>query len=153
MDTNIQIISRLIELAKNELTYSEYPRPHKQEYIFIANALNAAVREVEIEFERAFREAVSHYKQSLANNNGRGWFHEPEKLVYLDMSRNQLLWAIYGHELKDIVFNEEMGESAYLDLINQIDRTVLMTEEERRVHLEECNSLALKILEEIRLEG
>lgn len=151
---NLKIISRLVELSKNELHYSQMPQPYNKEYIFLANHLNAAIVNLEYEFQDAFRYAVGKYKQSLGESTtGFGWFHEPEKLIYIRMQINQLKYAIYGAEFAhDLIFKEELGSGAYKDLIEQIDRTVLMTPEEKKSYEEEINKIGMEVIKELLAE-
>ncbi len=152
---NLKIVERLLEIVKNELDYSHFPKPFKQEYMFLSNVLSDAKRKRENEFNEAFKEIVGQYKQTLAKE-GYGWFRAPEKLCWLRVYINQLDYAIYGgkdhYDQKELFFNEKLKEGAYLDFINQIDRTALMTSEELKIHNEECNRIGLEILNEILAE-
>lgn len=157
-DSNLNIIKRLLELGRNQMDgYTLFPRPYKEEQIWLANILSDSLRRKEADFAEVFRTAVGHYKSSLKEGKGYGWFHGAEKLVWAKMQINQLMYAIYGDErftatMQDLRFNEELGKDAYRDLICQIDRTVLMTPEELERHNEECNRMAMEILDEIKKE-
>jgi len=152
-NSNLKIVSRLLELAKNPIDYSVFPKEYKEENIFLANVLNDSVKKLEWEFAECFKRIVGNYKESLSLNKGFGWFHRPEEIVWIRMQINQLLYAIYGERfVHEIKFNKELGDEAYLDLINQIDRTVLMTPEEVEKLNEEIGRLSKEILDEILQE-
>lgn len=135
------------------MDYSLQPKSFKEEYIFLANVLNEALRRYEVDFSETFQKAVGNYKSTLAQGKGYGWFHAPENLVWKNTRINQLKYAIYGDTFVHIItFNKQLGKEAYKDLIEQIDRTVLMTPEELEVYRKECNDLAAEILEELKNE-
>ena len=154
-NSNINIVSRLLELSKNKLDYSVLPKPYKEEHIFLANILNHALVNLEREFNDKFKIAVMSYKETLSGKgrfkkSKHGYFYNHENLLYINMQINQLKYAIYGdrfvHELK---WNEHLGQKAYKDLIEQIDRTVLMEPDELRKHNKNVNKIANEILQEI----
>lgn len=151
---NLKIVQRLVEICKNELQYDVYPKPFKEEHIFLSNELNYALVAREREFNETFKQCVGKYKSTLEKNKKYGWFNSPENLIWKYMYINQLKYIIYGERYsdKDLVFREELKEMAYLDLINQIDRTALMTEKELKEHQEKCNAMAMEILEELLKE-
>jgi len=152
-NSNLKIVSRLLELSKNQIDYSEFPKECRKEHIYLANVLNDSVKKLEWEFAECFKRAVGNYKQTLAKGKKFGWFHKPEELVYIKMQINQLLYAIYGERfIHEIKFKPELKNEAYLDLINQIDRTVLMTSKELKKHNEEINKMAKEIMDEILRE-
>ena len=139
---NLSIVGRLLELAKNPLEYTVYPKECRQEYIFLSNTLQYAKVNIEREFNEAFKMSVGRYKQSLEKDKGYGWFHAPEKLVWLQMQINQLDYAIYGERfIREIRFNESLGKDAYRDLICQIDRTALMNEQELKEHQKQIEKI------------
>jgi len=148
---NLKIVQRLLELAKNELEYSTYPKPFKEEHIFLPNVLNSALKDLENEFSEKFKRCVGAYKSTLKEQKkGYGWFHSPENLIYINMKINQLKWVVYGDRfVREIRFNEELGNKAYKDLIDQIDCTVLMSETKRKAHAKKCNEMAIRIVNEI----
>ena len=153
MSDNLQIIQRLLEIGKNPLVISLVPKDFKEEHIFLANILNYALTNMEREFNENFKKAVAQYKGSLKEEKGYGWFHNPENLVYENMYINQLKYIIYGERfVSTIKFKEELGKKAYLDLINQIDRTALMTPAQLKKHNAACNRIANDILKEILAE-
>lgn len=153
-DSNLHIVKRLAELAKNPLDYSVYPKPFRQEHIFLANWLNDALRQEEREFAEKFQRAVGKYKSTLSEGKGYGWFHNDENLCWSFMTIQQLKYVIYGEKftLRQIKFNKALGNLAYKDLIEQIDRTALMTDEELKAHNEECNRIAEEVMMEILAE-
>ncbi len=152
MESNLHIVQRLLELAKNQIEYNVYPKHYKEEHIFLSNMLSDSLRKHEDEFARKFQEAVGQYKGSLRDKT-YGWFHSPEKLVWLNMEINQLKYAIYGERfVHELNFNEDLGNDAYRDFICQINRTVLMTPEELKIHNDEVNKLSMEILQEILAE-
>ncbi len=156
-NTNIQIVQRLLELSKNEIGgYSIFPRNFKEERIWLANILSDSMRQHEAEFAQEFREIVGHYKSSLKEGKGYGWFHSPEKLAWKKMQINQLIYAIYGDKYtnaeKELKFNKKLGNDAYRDFICQIDPTVLMTPAQLKKHNSQCNKIASEILSEILKE-
>lgn len=152
-NSNLEIVSRLLELSKNQIEFNVFPKECREEYIFLSNVLNDSVKKLEWEFAECFKRAVGNYKQSLLMGNGFGWFHNPEELVWIKMQINQLLYTIYGERfIHEIKFKSELGNEAYLDLINQIDRTVLMTSEELQKHNEEIDKMSKEILDEILRE-
>jgi hypothetical protein len=148
---NLKILSRLLEIAKNPLEYSLYPKPFKEEHIFLANHLNEARQRLEVEFNNAFKKAVGAYKSTL-KEHGFGYFHSPETLVYIRMQINQISYVVYGDYVHEIKFNEDLGKAAYKDLIEQIDRTVLMTPAQLKKHTAECNRISKEIIDEILKE-
>jgi len=152
---NLQIIERLLKLAKNSIGGDGImPLRYDKEYIFLANILNHALVNLENKFNDRFKYCVSIYKMNLKESKNKyGWFHKPEELIWTNMQINQLKFAIYGESLtRELVFVKELKEAAYLDLINQIDPTVLMTPKELEKHTKECNKIALDILNEILAE-
>ncbi len=152
---NLQILERLLKLAKNSIAGDGImPNSYYKEYIFLSNILNHALVNLENKFNDQFKYCVSIYKMNLKDGKNKyGWFHDPEKLIWTNMQMNQLKFAIYGEgHTKELIFNEDLKESAYLDLINQIDCTVLMTPKELEKHNKECNKIALDILSEILAE-
>ncbi len=151
-NSNLQIVKRLLELSKNQLDYSTFPKPFKEEYIWLSNLLNDALSVARKEFSEAFQKAVGDYKGSLAEGKGYGWFHNSENLVWKQTKVKQIQYAIYGDEIGEIKFNEELGNAAYKDLIMQIDRTVLMTEKELKLHNKEMSVVMKKIIDEILKE-
>lgn len=152
-DSNLGILKRLLEIAKNPLDWSVYPKSYKEEHLFLANVINDSIRVHEREFAEAFQQAVGSYKQSLEKGAGYGWFHEPEKLVWINTQLNQLKYAVYGERfVHEIRFNEGLSKAAYKDLIEQIDRTALMTEEQLMQHRAECNKLSQEIVDEMLKE-
>lgn len=152
-NSNLQIVKRLLELSKNQLEYSEFPKAYNKEHIFLANVLNDARQSLEREFADAFKIAVGRYKASLEKSGEFGWFHKPEELVYLQMQIDQLKYAVYGESsVREIKFNESLGKAAYKDLIEQIDRTVLMNEKELEKFRAECERLSAEVLDEILAE-
>lgn len=147
---NLLIIKRLIEIAKNPLTYSEFPKSYKEEYIFLPNILNSAIKDLENEFNEAFKYAVGNYKLTLEQNKGYGWFHNPSKLVYIKTRINQLKYIIYGDRcVNEIKFNEDLGNEAYKDLILQIDRSVLMSSEEKIEYYKQLEEISRELIDEI----
>ncbi len=154
--SNMQIMKRLLEIAKNPKGSIGDVLPFKEQYIFLSNILNVALNDYEKEFDEMFNTAVNQYKNTLANEGkGYGWFHSVDNLLYVSMQISQLKYIIYGEEsasLRDYTFNEELKEGAYKDFIEQVDRTVLMTPEELKKHNEKINRLSLDILEEILKE-
>lgn len=154
-NSNLQIVQRLLELSKNRMEgYTLFPRPFKKEQIWLSNVLNDSLNLMEAEFNRKFQEIVGHYKSSLKEGKGYGWFHSPEKLAWGRMQINQLSYAIYGDKFthKELEFKEELGNDAYREFICQIDRTVLMTPKELKEHNEQINRMAKEILDEILAE-
>jgi hypothetical protein len=153
MNDNLKIVERLFEMAKNELHYSEFPKAYNKEHIFLANYLNCAATDLEREFNDTFKYAVGNYKNSLKEGKKYGWFHSPEKLIYINMQLNQIRYAVYGERhVRELVFKKELGNAAYKDLINQIDCTVLMTDIQKKKHMDKCNKMAKKIMAEILKE-
>lgn len=151
-DTNFQIVQRLFELSKNRLDYSPEPKGYKDAYLWLANYLNCAIKDLEREFNDKFAYAVSIYTMNL-REQGHGWFYEPETLVYKRAQINQLIYAVYGERsVSEISFKKELGSDAYRDLIEQIDRTVLMSEEEKKAHDAQCAAFAREIIDEILAE-
>lgn len=151
-NSNLKIVQRLLELAKNQIgEYNLFPRPFKEEQIWLANILHDSLHKHEAEFKAKFQEIVGHYKASLKDKLGYGWFHSAEKLVWKQMQINQLMYAIYGDKFqnKDLVFNKKLGNDAYRDFICQIDRTALMTPKELEIHHKECNKIGKEIVAEI----
>lgn len=149
MNDNLDIVKRLLELSRNQLEYSSFPKPWNEEHMFLSNHLNEARHRIELEFNEALGKAVSAYKASLKEREF-GWFHAPEKLVYLRMQINQLIYAVYGNKyIHEIKFNKALGDEAYKDLIEQIDRTLLMTPLELEKHNEELNLLSRQISDEM----
>lgn len=148
---NLQILERLLKLAKNSIEYNVMPQSYDKEYIFLPNILQYALVNLEREFNDRFQYCVNHYKMNLKEGkNKHGWFSSPEKLIWINMQINQLKFAIYGERhTRELVFNEKLKEAAYLDLINQIDCTVLMTSKQLEKHNRECNKMAMDILNEI----
>jgi len=154
-NSNLQIIQRLLELGKNPYgTYELFPQGFKTEYMFLSNVLSDGLARMEWEFTEKFKTAVNSYKQSKkASGKKYGWFHSPENLVWCNTYINQIKYAIYGDSfIHEIKFNPELKEKAYLDLINQIDRTALMTPYQLKKHNAECNRMSLEILEELTAE-
>lgn len=49
-DSNVKIIERLLELAKNPLVYDVHPKSYKEEYIFLSNVINDSCNIMEREF-------------------------------------------------------------------------------------------------------
>jgi hypothetical protein len=150
-NTNLEIVKRLLELSRNQLEYSLFPKNFKEEHIFLPNVLNIAMTHYQQQFDKAFREAVGEYKSKLSEGK-YGWFHKPEELVWLRMEMNQIRYAIYGSTLTEIKFNKSLGESAYKDLIEQIDRTVLMTPKELEAFWAEINEISKQVIAEIEQE-
>ena len=153
-NSNIQIVQRLLELAKNPLDYSASPKNFKQEHIFLSNVLNDSKARMEREFNEAFKEIVGQYKRTLKEGKGYGWFHDPEKLEWKQNYINQVDYAIYGDKFtrKQLKFNEKLKNKAYKDFIEQIDRTALMTPIQLKKHNEQCNKIAKEIMAEILAE-
>lgn len=150
---NLSICHRLLDLSKNELVYNVYPGNFKSEYIFLANALNDSISRLEHEFDDAFKNAVGTYKASLREGKGYGWFHAPEKLCYIRMQINQLLYAVYGDQFcHELVFREELGKMAYKDLIEQIDRTAIMTQSQLKSHNKKIEKISADIVKELLKE-
>ena len=155
---NLQIVQRLVELATNTLDYSLFPKPYKEQYIFLANVINDSLSKIESEFNKEFERIVSCYKETLSGK-GRfpktkfGWFHNPEKIVYINTQMNQLRYAIYGERhVREIKFNEKLKNRAYKDLIQQIDCTVLMTPTQLKTHQSKCSAIAKRVMSEILKE-
>lgn len=147
---NLEIITRLLELARNPLEYSVFPKEYKQEYVFLANVINDSISRLEHEFDEAFKYAVGRYKSSLKEDKGYGWFHSPEKLIWINTQLNQLRYAVYGERhVRELKWNEHLGDMAYRDLLDQIDRTVFMTPDELKEFNEKINQMALEVLNEI----
>lgn len=154
MSSNLEIVARLIEIAKNQLEYSTFPKQFKDEYIFIADVFTDSIKEHEREFDTAFQKAVGNYKSTLAQDGkGFGWFHSPEKLEWINMRINQMKYIVYGDRFtREIKFNKALGKDAYKDMIEQIDRTVLMSEEEKKAHYEHYCMLSKEIKAKILKE-
>src|SRR5688572_30163542 len=126
---NIEIVQRLFEIAQNQLSYSLEPKPFKEEHIFLSNVLNCALQDAEREFNENFKECVAHYKVNLEKSKSKkGFFHNVEKLFWGKNKINQLLYIIYGDRftMTELTFKREHPDP-YKDLIEQIDRTALMT--------------------------
>ena len=152
---NLDIIKRLIEIAKNPLDYSTFPKPFKEEHIFLSNELSEALKYRQREFDEYFQKCVGNYKSTLENEGkGYGWFHSPEKLIWKHTYVNQLHYIIYGDRYTDreLVFREELKTDAYKDLILQVSGIALMTDEELVIHNEKSNELVKSIMEEILAE-
>ncbi len=153
MDTNLQIVQRLLELSRNELSYSIFPQPYDKEYIFLANVINDSRKILDHEFAEAFQQAVGQYKSSLAKNKKYGWFNKPERLIWINMQKNQLNYAVYGERhVRELKFNADLGNMAYKNLIEQIDCTVLMSAKQKKEHLKKCDAMLLEIIKEIETE-
>lgn len=156
MDSNLEIVQRLLELSKNERCFSNdvYSVDFKKEHIFLSNILNYALVNAEREFNEKFKMCVNQYKGNLKNSkDGFGWFHSPENLIYQNAYINQIKYAIYGDRFIHVYsFKKELGKEAYKDLILQIDATVLMTPKELAAHQKRCNELAKEIIDEMLAE-
>jgi len=151
---NLEIVARLLEMAKNPLSYSEFPSDYKEEHIFLANVLTDALQHVEHEFDKSFQYAVGNYKANLRDDKNYGWFSNPEELEWLNMRKNQLLYAVYGERfIRTIKFNEKLGHDAYKDFICQIDATAIMTDEELKEHYKRVNEISKEILKKIKKSG
>lgn len=152
-DSNMEIVLRLMEMAENKLEYSAFPKPYKEEHLFLANHLNAALKLMETRFDEHFQHAVERYKTTIGENKGYGWFENVENLIFENAHINQLKYAIYGEEyVHEYKFNMELGNDAYRDLILQIDRTVFMTASEKRQYEDELNKISLGVLDELLKE-
>jgi hypothetical protein len=151
-DNNFQIVKRLAELAKNQLVYNALPRPVKEEYVFLSNMFQYGYAHAEQQFNEKFKLCVGNYKHTLEKEGkGFGWFHDADKLIWLRMRMNQFSYIIYGDDFirDELVFKRELGNDAYRDLIEQIDRTVLMTPEEIKTMHEEMGLMMNDILNEV----
>jgi hypothetical protein len=154
MESNVHIVQRLLELAKNPLEYSTSPKHFKKEHMFLSNVLSDSLRKHEDEFAKAFKYAVGTYKSNLAENKEYGWFNDPSQLEFINTYINQLKYAIYGDQFeRKLKFNNKLGKEAYKDFICQIDRTVLMTPKELEKHNKQVNKIAGDILAEILKES
>jgi len=152
---NLSIVQRLLELSRNKMDYTLLPKSFKEEYIFLANVLHCAKKDYQQKFNDAFRDAVSYYKRNLEESGTHGWWNNPEELVYIQMQINQIDYIIYGGDVieqKELKFREELKEEAYKDLILQIDRTVLMSDEELKEFNAEVNRLSIEICDELLAE-
>ncbi len=146
---NIEIVQRMLEIGKNDLDYSVFPKPFKEEHIFLSNVLSDALRKEETDFNEDFKKAVGEYKRNL-KEKGWGWFYAPEKLIWSNTIINQLKYVIYGDRfIREYKFNETLGKGAYKDLINQIDRTALMSERQKKALNKRTSKLAMDILNEL----
>jgi len=153
-NSNLAIIQRLLELGKNQLGYNEkrpsFPRPYKEEQIWLSNILTDSLRNEEREFNEEFQKIVARYKMTFALKKGYGWFQNAEKLEWLNTKINQLKYIIYGDVFeRPIEFNPSLGNKAYKDFIEQIDRTVLMTPAQLKKHNQQINKISKDILKEI----
>lgn len=153
-NSNLNIVKRLALLSQNQVEYNEFPRAYNEEYIFLANWLNSAARDAENDFNKTFQYAVGNYKSTLKESGkGYGWFHNAGNLVHQANTLDQIHYAIYGERhIRGIRWNAQLKNMAYKDLIEQIDRTVLMTEAQLKKHRATCNKLAKKIMDEILAE-
>lgn len=150
---NLQIVQRLLELSTNTVKWSVYPNDYNKEHLYLSNILNYAAHSLENEFSECFKKAVGEYTSSLKENKRYGWFYSPDKLVWKRTQINQITYAIYGKDyVHEIKFNEHLGKAAYKDLINQVDRTALMTPAQIRLHELKCNKIAKKIVDKILAE-
>ena len=155
---NLKIVQRVLELAGNRLEYTVHPKTFKEEHIFLANVLNTSLSKLQDEFDKEFKKIVLTYKETLSGK-GRfpksrlGWFHDPEKIIWINMQMNQLRYAIYGEEYtREIVYKPQLKARAYKDLIQQIDCTVLMTPAELKKHMAQCNKIAKDVVNKILKE-
>jgi hypothetical protein len=141
-------------LSKNKLEYTVIPKECKSEYIFLSNVINYALVNLEREFDDKFKYAVGNYKQSKKESKKKyGWFHGYENLLYIDMQINQLKYVIYGDKfVRQLKWNEELGDAVYEDLIKQIDPTVLMTPKQLKDHNNRISKMAKEIMDEILAE-
>ncbi len=156
-DSNLKIVQRLLELAKNQPGYNEerplFPKSYDTEQIWLANVLNDSRNIMEREFKEEFQRVVAQYKMTLKEGKGYGWFHSPEKLEWIKMQINQLKYVVYGEEyIREIKFNDSLKNKAYKDFIEQIDRTVLMTPAQLKKHDAEINRISKEVMAEILKE-
>lgn len=87
---------------------------------------------------------------NLEKDGKYGWFHSPEKLEWIGMQINQLKYVVYGEEFtRTLKFNKELGKDAYRDFICQVDRTVLMSDDELRAHNLELERISFEVANEI----
>jgi hypothetical protein len=148
--SNLRIVERLLELSKNPMEYSVFPKECRKEYIFLSNVLNDALNCAEHEAEKSFKQAVQYYKNSLDDGSEYGWFHKPEDLVWNYNKIDQITYAIYGEKhIRNIVWNDQLGKGAYKDLIEQIDKTVIMSEKEKKDHYKAISRISKELVKEI----
>jgi hypothetical protein len=150
MNQNLHIVERMLEIAKNTMEFSIYPKTFKEEHIFLSNILNDSKQKIQVEFDAEFKKAVGQYKLTLKEKKGYGWFHSPERIVWLKTRLNQLTYIIYGENyIKEIIFNDKLGDKAYKDLINQIDSTALMNTAQLKKHNADIARISKDIMKEI----
>lgn len=153
-NSNLAIVKRLLELGKNQPGYNEkrpsFPRPYKEEQIWLSNILTDSLQNEEREFKEKFANIVNEYKRTLREKKTYGWFHGADSLEWSMVHINQLKYAIYGDVFeRPLEFKQSLGNEAYKDFIEQIDRTVLMTPAQLKKHNQEINRISNDILKEI----